>query len=423
MKKKTIVIACVAVALIAAGGFAAAKFVLPSVNGAQEVSGDIAYVTNVGEITGSAITFVTNRYSGIVESQEVVAIKADSDKTIKETFVEAGDTVKKGDKLFEYDIEEMQNKLSQDELDLEQTQAEIESYNSQIKSLEKEKSQISAINNANYDNQQLSLTNQIEALKLDLKKANYTVETKTKEIEKLKKSISNNVVKSTVDGIVRSVGGDASGDELNSTTSGYINITSDADYRIKALISEENISTFYEDAPVLVRSRVDDRTWTGKISSIDTSASDSSANMNENETTTKYPIYVELDSTDGLLVGQHVTVELDVGQTNPVEGLWLDSLYICDAETAPYVWADNNGKLVKKTVELGDYDEDMMKYEILSGITEEDYIAFPEETLTEGKTTAPVTDETFAQDSFGEENQIDGGEDKAAVEDEVITEN
>lgn len=416
MKKKTIVIACVAVALLAAGGFAAAKFILPSADGTQEVSGDVAYVTNVGEITGSATAFVTNRYSGIVESQEVVAIKADSDKTIKETFVEAGDTVKKGDKLFEYNIEEMQNKLSQDELDLEQTQAEIESYNSQIKSLEKEKNQLSPVNNANYDNQQLSLTNQIEALKLDLKKANYTVETKTKEIDKLKKSISNNVVKSTVDGIVKSVGEDDSGDGLNSTTSGYINITSDGDYRIKALVSEENISTFYEEAPVLVRSRVDDSTWTGKISSIDTAASDSSANMNGNETTTKYPVYVELDSTEGLLVGQHVTVELDFGQTNPAEGLWLDSFYICDAEAEPYVWADNNGKLVKKTVELGDYDENMMKYEILSGITEEDFIAFPEETLTEGKTTAPITNETFAQDGFGEENLIDAGENAVVAE-------
>lgn len=385
MKKKFIIIAIIA-AILAGGGFVAYKYVLPRFTSSQPADdGNSVYVTKVSDIVGSSNAFAGNRYSGVVETQEVVAVKADSDKTIKDTYVEAGDNVKKGDKLFEYDVEEMKTQLSQTQLDLEQTQSEITSYNNQIASLEKERNALSA----NETNQQLSLTNQIEALKLELKKADYTVETKKKDIEKLKKSINTCVVKSTVDGKVQSVGENS---QTTAQNSGYINIATEGDYRIKALVSEENVQMLYEGADILIRSRTDDKTWTGKISSIDTAAPDSSANNGMTETTTKYPVYIDLDSTEGLLVGQHVTVELNMGQTEVREGLWLDDFYISSADENPYVWCDSNGKLEKRSIQLGQYDEEMMRYEILSGLAEEDYIAFPEERLTEGMPTIDIMD-------------------------------
>ncbi len=43
-----------------------------------------------------------------------------------------------------------------------------------------------------------------------------------------------------------------------------------------------------------------------------------------------------------------------------------------------YVWAANaNDRLEKRELTLGEYDPDMMQYEILDGLTTEDYIAFP----------------------------------------------
>lgn len=401
MKKKIIIIAVVA-AILAGGGFIGYKYVLPNFTENQQTDdGSTVYVTQVADIVGSSALFAGNRYSGVVETQEVVAIKADNDKTIKETYVEAGDVVKKGDKLFEYDVDEMKNQLAQDKLDLEQTQSEISSYNAQIESLEKERNNV----NANNANQQLSLTNQIEALKLDLKKANYTVETKTKEIEKLEKSIKNCVVKSTVDGKVQSVG--ESGD-TNAANKGYVNIASAGDYRIKALVSEENVNSLYEGADILVRSRTDDtKTWTGTVTSIDTAAPSQGNNPYGGETTTRYPVYIELNSTDGLLVGQHVTVELDFGQSEPKEGLWLDDYYIVKDGDSTYIWCSKDGKLEKRSVELGEYDEEMMTYQILSGLTEEDYIAFPEERLTEGMSAVDIRNAEFDMDIGGEAGGMD----------------
>ena len=107
--------------------------------------------------------------------------------------------------------------------------------------------------------------------------------------------------------------------------------------------------------------------------------------MSSGTTATKYPFYISLDSTDGLMLGQHVYVEADYGQGDVKEGLWLDEYYIMQEDDGAYVWAENaKGYIEKRKIELGEYDENMMRYQILSGLTEDDYIAYPEDRVKEG---------------------------------------
>lgn len=103
-------------------------------------------------------------------------------------------------------------------------------------------------------------------------------------------------------------------------------------------------------------------------------------------TSSSYPFYVDLDSTEGLMLGQHVYIETDVGQEDQREGIWLNELYIEDVDTqAPYVWAsDGNDRLEKRQITLGEYDEAMGEYLISEGLTVDDCIAFPSESLQEG---------------------------------------
>lgn len=103
-------------------------------------------------------------------------------------------------------------------------------------------------------------------------------------------------------------------------------------------------------------------------------------------TSSTYPFYVNLDSSEGLMLGQHVYIEPDEGQEDQKDGLWLSEYYIVDADTnSPYVWAaDENGKLEKRSVILGQYDENLGEYEIADGLEKSDRIAYPSETLTEG---------------------------------------
>ena len=91
-----------------------------------------------------------------------------------------------------------------------------------------------------------------------------------------------------------------------------------------------------------------------------------------------------------------------------------------DAETdSPYVWAaDKDNKLEKRSVILGQYDEDLGEYEIADGLTKDDCIAYPSEVLTEGMATTTNIDEAMDTNnvdmeplddsSFDDDPELDG---------------
>jgi HlyD family secretion protein len=56
-------------------------------------------------------------------------------------------------------------------------------------------------------------------------------------------------------------------------------------------------------------------------------------------------------------------------------------------------------------VTLGAYDSDLDEYEILSGLTAEDYIAFPEDSLSEGMAVTYYDESSFGgDDEYYEDN-------------------
>lgn len=78
---------------------------------------------------------------------------------------------------------------------------------------------------------------------------------------------------------------------------------------------------------------------------------------------------------------------------------------VSDDETNTYyVWScDDNQKVCKKEISVGEIDEEMLEYQILDGLTENDYIAFPDELTQEGM-------EAILPDSMENgENQGDAG--------------
>ena len=163
-------------------------------------------------------------------------------------------------------------------------------------------------------------------------------------------------------------------------------IIATGNYRIKGKANEQNIRTLYEGEPVLIHSRLDEtQTWTGTISKIDTEpASDENNDMyysgpSGSESSSNYNFYVELDDAAAdLILGQHVYLEPDAGQAQTKEGLWLmEGYFVFDGDTA-YAWVKNEKeRLEKREVTLGEYDSELAEYQIVSGLTAEDYIAWP----------------------------------------------
>ena len=165
--------------------------------------------------------------------------------------------------------------------------------------------------------------------------------------------------------------------------------------------------------PVILRSRIDDSvTWTGMISKVDLEHPEGEDNMyyyNPGETATKYPFYVQVDDSEGMMLGQHLYIELDYGQGAAKEGLWLyESYIVVDDSDSGFVWAEGkDGRLEKRVVQLGEYDPDMMMYEIASGLSTSDFIAYPEENLKEGMKATHNYEDINTDEDYNEDFDMD----------------
>lgn len=425
MKKRFVAVGVILVAAGAAGGFGWYYF-----HGSQGASSDksAVYVSEVSVIVGEE-TGVTNRYAGVVEPQETVEVKMENGRSVKSVNVKTGEEVKKGQLLFEYDLSSIQEDLQQAQLDLDRLKNEAMSLTEQIATLEKEKKQASKDN-------QLSYTIEIETNKMNLKKNEYDQQSKTAEIQKLQNAMGNTEVRSEIDGVIQKIDtskmnsedGDYLGEgytddsmsDNGNSSDAFITILSTGAYRVKGQVNELEAQTLIEGEPMIIRSRIDDsETWRGVMGNVDreNAVSDNSNNyygmvdVSDSQTSSSsYPFYVELDSSDGLMLGQHVYIERDNGQEDQKDGLWLSEFYIVDTDTAdPYVWAvDEKNRLEKREVILGNYDEELCEYEIVEGLTLKDYIAYPTEELEEGMET--TTSDTAMLEGSGDTVSMDGME-------------
>lgn len=376
-------ICIVALALVAAGiWFFWLKDYLSAANATP------VYVNPVSSIIGLN-TGSTPRYSGIVEPQKTYKINKDESKTVAEVLVNVGDEIHAGDVLFRYDTEEMQFALEQAKIDQEGIANQISSLKTQLTELNKEKK------NASKDDQ-YSYTVQIQSVEAQIKVQEYESSKKKSEIDKLQESLSNADVISEVEGIVKEVNNGSRTDPSGQTTA-FISILSSGEYRIKGTVSELNFSSISEGQAVTVHSRLDpNQVWKGTVESIDQEAATDQNNsfgyyygsMDSGEKSSKYNFYVLLENLDGLILGQHVYIEPDLGEDTKKEGLWLPAMYIAHDDDGSFVWAKNDkDKLEKRVVLLGDYDSGNDLYEIKSGVTKADYIAYPNENLKPGMPT------------------------------------
>lgn len=351
---------------------------------------EIVYVNSVKSIMdpGSASGSL-NRFAGVVESQKTVKIPQNTEKTVKQIFVEEGQEVTKGTVLFVYDTEETAENLEKAKLEYERIENEIENKKNEIALLEKEKKKAGS-------DEQLDYTIQIQSAQLDLKQSEYSLQSKQVEIDKLEDALDNAEVTSEIDGVIKSINDGSSESYGYGESNDFMTIVAMGDFRIKGKINEQNMGAIMSGQPVIIHSRVDESvTWSGTMGEIDM---ENPGNDNNNyyyygsdsmSQSNSYPFYVDLNSSEGLMLGQHVYIEVDYGQEEVKEGIWLDEYYICDIEDSPYVWADNGkGKLEKRSVTLGEYDENLYRYEIKDGLTEDDLITFPEDQLEEGMATA-----------------------------------
>ena len=352
---------------------------------------NVLYADSVGMITGTGLG-TQNRFTGVVEAQDTLKLTLADNQKVKQIFVEKGQEVEPGTKLFEYDTEELAMTLDQGKLELEKITNNISSLNSQIATLTTEKKSAPA-------SEQLSYTTQIQELQMEIKQEEYNYKVKELEVNRTQKSLEQSTVTSTVAGIVQEIneqqGTDPSTggyDDATGEKKPFMSILSTGKYRIKGKISEQNIGDLTPGTQVTIRSRVnEDEIWTGTVDNVDTEKPENSSqdsmsygSENSDNQATKYPFYVTLDTVDGLMLGQHVYIETSTSLE--ADKMWLMRDYIVDADSDhPYVWvAGDNDKLEKRSVTLGETNEDMGTCEIVDGLKASDYIVWPSEECKKG---------------------------------------
>ena len=320
------------------------------------------YVQSVEELAAMGGIAPGDRFAGLVVSENVAEVQKDGEKTISELFIKEGDDVDK------------------QRLEKEQLAASIDNYKSQIEQMEKDRDKVGAADKLQY-------TIQIQSTQVDLKEAELNLKTKEAEVKKSEDILEHATVVSPVTGRVQAVnenGMDNYGNPLP-----YISIQQSGAYRIKGTLGELQRGGIMEGSRMKILSRTDEtRFWMGTVTLVDYENPVQENNNNyyimstdEMTTSSKYPFYVELESTEGLILGQHVYLEVAV-EEGQVTGIPVSMAFIgYEDDGTPYVWAEDRGRLEKRHVTLGQINDMLGTVEILEGLTREDYIAFPDPEL------------------------------------------
>lgn len=378
---------------------------------------DAVSVSSVAMICGIGSVGTYDRYGGMVVSRGEASVERSENQVIDEVLVEVGDTVKEGDVLFTYDSESSALTLEKAKLQLEQMQNSLTNMYKQKSQLEADKLKAPA-------DQQLSYSIEIQALEADILESKYNQEAKNKEIAQLQTELTETEVTAPISGTISAI--NESQYDNYGNPQAYMIISMDGSYRVKGIVNETNAYSLYEGMPVLIRSRVDEQTWTGSVSGVDFENPESSQkdyymvydSMDSMSTSSKYPFYIELDSTEGLMMGQHVYIEPDYGQgEKKKQEINLPEYYIVDADSDPWVWAaSSKDKLEKRKIRLGYYDEFLCTYVVESGLSAEDYIAFPDETCSAGAPVSKFDENSFINDVPGVMPEAEYGAYEGAVD-------
>ena len=329
----------------------------------------------------------SDKFAGMVVSENVIEIDRDTEQKLDELYVAAGDVVRINEKLFSYDTDTLSLTIDKQQLEMDKLTQQIKDLTTQKTDLEKQ------IKKEKDKNTKATLELTLRSVNADLTTANYEKKTLQAEINYNQDMLKNAVVRSPIKGTVRTI---------NESGSPYITIQQDGAFQVKGALNELSLNAgIMEGVGVTILSRTDPTAfWTGTVTLVDYNTTDEGDTDNmyggyvdPMATATSYPFYVTLDSTDGLLLGQHVYIQISAAGIGD-ELLRIPEGYILDVATdeetfltTGNVWGVDTETmtLTLLPVTLGEYDPTYGTYVILEGITPESFLANPaDEGVREG---------------------------------------
>ncbi len=217
----------------------------------------------------------------------------------------------------------------------------------------------------------------IKDLRFDIKMAetNYQI---------MQTEVSDGSVYAEIDGEVVSV---ISEEEAKLQRQPIIKISGGGGFFIEGTISELEKDNLTLGQEVTINDWNTGMTYPGKVTSLgDFPSNENGWNGMGNPNASYYPFTAFVDETADLQAGSYASIQFSTGGSE--HGIYLENPFVLSEQGKYYVFVrGSNGRLEKRTVTVGKSLFGSYK-EILSGLTEEDFIAFPYgKTVKEGAQT------------------------------------
>ncbi|MEE8807637.1 MAG: HlyD family efflux transporter periplasmic adaptor subunit [Lactimicrobium sp.] len=204
-----------------------------------------------------------------------------------------------------------------------------------------------------------------------VKEANLNVRRAQLDLKTAQESLKDGVVYAKRDGIVTRVS-----DPANPPQDGtaFLTVSSSSGTYIQSALSELQLDQVKPGDAVTVTDWNTGSVYDGTITSIDSDPTDGSSYSGiGNPNVSYYNFYIQVAEDMSNNAGSGVSVALTPSGSST--NMWLASMYVRDDQGAYYVLKEQDGKLVRQSVSVGNIMYDMV--EIIDGISEDDWIAFP----------------------------------------------
>ena len=267
----------------------------------------------------------------------------------------------------------------------------------------------------------------------EIKEHQFQLKQEKLDLEKAQLALDNSTVTATVDGVVRTLL-----DLETATQSGqpFLVVSGEEQYFVTGSLSENMLGSVSAGDTITATSWETGMTYNAQIVSISDYPMDGDGYYygtgNPNSSNYEFTAAITPDMTDGLRAGLYVDLTLYVqeGGEDEAQAMYLDKAYLREDEGGSYVMkVSRENRLEKTYVTTGKTIYSGSYLEIKSGLTMEDYIAFPYGPDVKDGTRAILQDTgevpypedqpgyTVGDGETSEEAQEDAGVESAVTED------
>ena len=219
------------------------------------------------------------------------------------------------------------------------------------------------------------IAQQIQSEQENLKTQQYHQKEAALALEAAQKELENATVTSKIDGVVKTL---KDVDEVLGTSNPFLVVSGEKGFYVQGTINEGNLDQIQVGSHITASNWEDGSTYDAEIIEIsDYPEDDNGYYYDGNPNTSNYAFTALISEPGDLKNGTYLDLTLATMDSEAEDALFLYNPYIRSDDSGKYVYkVGSDGKLMKQIVTTGRtmYGE---YTEILSGLTRDDYIAFP----------------------------------------------